>query len=163
MENGQVNGHGPEPLDLPAIEAVWRVWPKKICELAAKREIGYALRRDGERVLAGTTAIVAADAARNAHVSPPGRYLPDPVRFFADSRYLDDPAQYAPRVAGPAASDPGEKRRRLQELRDLMASHPGNPETTCGSLEKKARLRPEFDALAREARELQRQIAVPAP
>lgn len=145
--------------DLAAIEAVWALWPKRVSELAAKLEIGHALRRDGAQVLSGTAAIVAADRLRNPTVTPPGRYLPEPVRFFADSRYLDDPAQYGPRQAGQdSAVDPGEARRRLSELRTLLAEHPGNPDNAVGSFARKAKARPAWEALREEHEKLRRQL-----
>ncbi len=113
-----VNGSGadPEPdfdqavppADLGAIadaDRVWSIWPKRIDGLAALREIQAAIRRDGlDKVLAGTRAIVEADAKRAS--SPRGRYLPRPTEFFGNSRYLDDPAQYGPREGGANGSVP---------------------------------------------------------
>lgn len=139
----------PDVDHLRLIESVWAVWPKKIRELAAKREIGVAIGRHGvEAVLAGTRAIAEADARRN--VTPPGRYLPDPESFFAESRYMDDPAQYGPREQ---VQDEATLRKRIAQLRVLIQEHPGNPEGAFTDA-RKEKERDGWKALVREKREL---------
>jgi uncharacterized protein YdaU (DUF1376 family) len=140
----------PEALDrIRLIESVWNFWPKKTREVAAKLAIGQAIERHGvDRVLGGVRAVAEADARRN--VTPPGRFLPDSVEFFEESRYLDDPAQYGPREI---VQDEAALRRRVRELDRLIREHPGNPE---GAYTEAAKVREKdgWRVLVREKREL---------
>lgn len=139
---------------LRKVEAVWAIWPKKVETLAGQRAIAAAIHRDGfDRVLAGTRAIADANARRQT--VPPGRFLKGPVEFFDGSMYLDDPAQYGPRSE---ALDVETARRILAEKVREAAEHPGNPGNTVGSLEKKQRERPAYQALVAAIAELRRQI-----
>lgn len=107
---------------LRAVEAVWSVWPKKVKTLEAKVAIRTAIARDGlDVVLAGTRAIVAAHGQQGP---TPGRFLPDPVLFFGNSRYLDDPAQYAPREA---VQSKAAAMAEIKLLEEAYAKHPANP------------------------------------
>ena len=107
---------------LKAVEAVWSVWPKKVKTLEAKIAIRTAIARDGlDVVLAGTRAIVAAHGQQGP---TPGRFLPDPVLFFGNSRYLDDPAQYAPREA---VQSKASAMAEIKLLDEAIAKHLAHP------------------------------------
>ncbi len=144
------SGEDPSPSDrekldeLQRIAAIWALYPKKVGTLEAQLEIRHAMRRDGfEVVLAGTKAIAEADGRRNGTASV-GRFLPRPAEFFREGRYLDDPAQYGPRVA---TMDPGTLRQSIDDLAKRVAEHPGNPDNTIGSLERKKAGAAEFREL----------------
>lgn len=110
---------------LRQVEEVWSVWPKKIKALEAKREIAFAIRRDGvDAVLAGTKAIAAANAARNT--VPVSKFMPDPVLFFQTARYHDDPAQYGDREV---TLSPFQMTERIKVLDAEHRKHPGNPQS----------------------------------
>ena len=107
---------------LKAVETVWSVWPKKVKTLEAKVAIRTAIARDGlDVVLAGTRAIVAAHGQQGP---TPGRFLPDPVLFFGNSRYLDDPAQYAPREA---VQSKASAMAEIKLLEEAIAKHLAHP------------------------------------
>lgn len=138
-------------------EVIWAIWPKKVDTLAALIEIRHAIGRHGfDRVMEGTRAIVAADARRNSAAAR-GRYLPRPAEFFASSRYLDDPSQYGPPGI---AMDAQSLRKAIEELGRQLAEHPGNPENTIGSLERKKAAAPEFKALRARYSEMREQLAL---
>lgn len=136
-------------------ELVWAVWPKKIETLPALLEVRHAIRRHGfDQVMEGTRAIVAADARRNSPAAR-GRYLPKPVEFFANSRYLDDPSQYGPPAL---AMDAQALRKAIEDLTKLMADHPGNPDNTIGSLDRKKAAGGEYKALRARWSDLRDQL-----
>lgn len=140
---------------LRQVEAVWAVYPKKMATIPGKLAIRDAIGIHGfEVVLSGTRAIAEADGKRNGHAST-GRFLPRPDEFFGQARFLDDPAQYGPRVA---SQDPIALRRQIEDLSRKVAEHPGNPENSVGSLERKKAAEPEYRTLLEVLRKLRRDL-----
>lgn len=154
--NGEVHGTR-LPLELRnQVGEVWAIYPKKIETLAAQIAIAGAIRQHGfDAVLTGTKAIVEADGRRNG-VAGRGRYLPKPVEFFEAARFLDDPSQYGPRDV---VVDVGSLRKEAEELARRVAEHPGNPENTVGSLERKKAAAGEFRDLKAKLIALRQQLA----
>lgn len=72
-------------------------------------------------------------------------------------------AATAEKGAPKTAETPWQLKQRLEALGALIAEHPGNPENGVGSLARKERERPAFDALRRERRELQARLAQAQP
>jgi len=136
---------------LRQVEEVWVVYPKKVATIPGKLAIRDAIRIHGfEVVLRGTRAIAEADGKRNGHAST-GRFLPRPDEFFGQARFLDDPAQYGPRVG---SQDPVALRKQIEDLSKRLAEHPGNPENSVGSLERKKVAEPEYRTLLESLRKL---------